>query len=551
MKKSTLLTKTNSKVSLVLLLFLSVNTALHAQNVGINTTGATPSQNAILDLNTGNAKNLGLLIPRVILGVSLNTFNPPIANAATGLDSGMMVYNWQATNQPVGYYYWNGTTWVSVSGGGGSVTGANDGTSLNGTNVILGNTISSTIGQLTQNTEVPLNGHYLSFSAAGTSATTGQVSIDLAAGIAPANSLDDNGSFGTGTTNISPAANSLTTLTNAYSTIISTPSATATTYTLALPSATANPRRIYTIVYNGNALGTIDITSPTAGSIMVSGASVSPFALASGAVTLQSDGTNWDVTSTNAPSTNNGPYFQTGSIAYITHGNDSWTVPGGITQVEVFLAGAGGGAADNGYDGGSGGYASGILAVTPGEVLYCVVGQGGTGATPTTTGLGGGGGGSYIQQTNSSGILLCGAGGGGGAAGTTYYETIGGSNYVDYGYGGGGWFSSTIANLNGGSAIATVGAGDGPGGASYTGYLTNAQAYHGSGQEDNPISGKTYNNDYVGGFPPGMFTALIAATSNGAALSNSGILTNASPEAGAGSILSNNAGTDGEIVLIW
>jgi len=100
---------------ILLLSLLPSATLLNAQNVGINTTGAIPSVNAILDLNTGNAQNLGLLIPRVVLGSSLTTFSPPLANAPTGLDSGMMVYNWQATNQPIGYYCWNGTNWMNIS----------------------------------------------------------------------------------------------------------------------------------------------------------------------------------------------------------------------------------------------------------------------------------------------------------------------------------------------------------------------------------------------------------------------------------------------------
>lgn len=97
-----------------------ISLPLFSQNVGINTTGATPSSNAILDLNTGNAKNMGLLIPRVVLGASLTTFSPPMIGSSTGLDSGMMVYNWKATNQPVGYYFWNGATWVSLGLGGAS-----------------------------------------------------------------------------------------------------------------------------------------------------------------------------------------------------------------------------------------------------------------------------------------------------------------------------------------------------------------------------------------------------------------------------------------------
>lgn len=105
--------KYSPKVWLPLLLFAS---ALSAQNVGINTTGTTPSANAILDLNSGNSNNLGLIIPSVTLGALLTTFTPPMANAASGADIGMLVYNSVSTNQPIGYYYWNGTTWVSVSG---------------------------------------------------------------------------------------------------------------------------------------------------------------------------------------------------------------------------------------------------------------------------------------------------------------------------------------------------------------------------------------------------------------------------------------------------
>lgn len=114
--------KKKSPGKIIFSLFILLATALSAQNVGINTSGALPSINAILDLNTGNANNLGLIIPNVSL-TALNTFNPPIANAATAGDKGMMVYNTNAlVGNGVGYYYWNGATWVSVSGGATTVT---------------------------------------------------------------------------------------------------------------------------------------------------------------------------------------------------------------------------------------------------------------------------------------------------------------------------------------------------------------------------------------------------------------------------------------------
>jgi trimeric autotransporter adhesin len=113
---------------LIIVVLFSFTTKLYAQ-IAINPMGASPSSNAILDLNTGTNNNLGLIIPNVTLNASLSTFNPPMANAPNAGDAGMMIYNSVATNQPIGYYYWNGSTWVAVTGGvtGWSLTG-NSGT---------------------------------------------------------------------------------------------------------------------------------------------------------------------------------------------------------------------------------------------------------------------------------------------------------------------------------------------------------------------------------------------------------------------------------------
>jgi len=106
-----------SIISLIILLSIGLFKSSYSQNVGINTTGATPSTNAILDLNTGNSNNLGLIIPSVTLGASLATFTPPMVGANTANDVGMLVYNSSAANQPKGYYYWNGSDWTTVSNG--------------------------------------------------------------------------------------------------------------------------------------------------------------------------------------------------------------------------------------------------------------------------------------------------------------------------------------------------------------------------------------------------------------------------------------------------
>jgi hypothetical protein len=88
----------------------------YAQNVGINTTGAVPSAHAILDLNTGNAGNTGLIVPNVQLTGALTTFSPPMTSAATTADTGLMIYNSDPTINPIGFYYWSGGAWVNATG---------------------------------------------------------------------------------------------------------------------------------------------------------------------------------------------------------------------------------------------------------------------------------------------------------------------------------------------------------------------------------------------------------------------------------------------------
>jgi hypothetical protein len=108
-------------------------------------------------------------------------------------------------------------------------------------------------------------------------------------------------------------------------------------------------------------------------------------------------------------------------------GSTSWTVPAGITSIQVTVRGAGGGTNNSGaYSSpGQGGLVSGTLAVTPGQTLIMLVGEGG-GVTPAgrlRVGGGGqgfagtgcdGGGASFIL--NASNIVLVAAGGGGGGA---------------------------------------------------------------------------------------------------------------------------------------
>ncbi|MEI6489798.1 MAG: hypothetical protein WCP52_12595, partial [Bacteroidota bacterium] len=101
------------KVRILLFTFLLFCVFCNAQNVGINTTGNAPDNSAMLDIVSSN---LGLLIPRVALT------DAATASPITAPTTSLLIYN-TATSGTVpdavvpGYYYWNGTRWISLSGG--------------------------------------------------------------------------------------------------------------------------------------------------------------------------------------------------------------------------------------------------------------------------------------------------------------------------------------------------------------------------------------------------------------------------------------------------
>jgi Glycine rich protein len=158
-----------------------------------------------------------------------------------------------------------------------------------------------------------------------------------------------------------------------------------------------------------------------------------------------------------------GPYT---SCARITNSgaDQTFTVPAGVTSIEVRVWGAAGGGGNSGYytgqsGGGAGGYATGKIAVTPGQILTIVSGSGGV---PNSTAVPYGGGG---------------AGGGSGAP-----SEVGGS---------GGGYSAVFASATKNAANALIVAGSG-GGASPGADVLNAGAGGGGGttggQDAFPVS---------------------------------------------------------------
>lgn len=92
-------------------LFISITSLAQT---GIGTT--TPNASAKLDVS---ATDRGFLPPRVAL-TAANAFSPITGTSSAA--AGLLVYNTAtagtAPNNVVpGYYYWNGTTWIQISGG--------------------------------------------------------------------------------------------------------------------------------------------------------------------------------------------------------------------------------------------------------------------------------------------------------------------------------------------------------------------------------------------------------------------------------------------------
>jgi hypothetical protein len=153
-----------------------------------------------------------------------------------------------------------------------------------------------------------------------------------------------------------------------------------------------------------------------------------------------------------------------GSVTFnFTGGQQSWTVPLCVTQVNVEVWGAQGGGSTccsgTDDDGGLGGYSKGTLAVAPGEVLYVYVGSKGVmaGAGGWNGGgaggqYGGGGGGATDIRKGGTGLNERKIVGGGGGAGNC--------GCPDHGHGGGGGGLNGIAGIKGpGNSGVTPGGG--------------------------------------------------------------------------------------------
>ena len=193
-----------------------------------------------------------------------------------------------------------------------------------------------------------------------------------------------------------------------------------------------------------------------------------------GRTSYLSDGTN---------GTNGVRYFVE---RFTTTGSSTWTVPQGVTTVDVLAIGGGGGAGDNSGGGGSGGGVAFQSNVAVSGTVNISVGTGGAAGTSATdhgkNGLatsfgsvsaGGGNGGRSNSGTGGASVTGSGAGGNGstsitvlglpGGDGPSYSITGTPTNYAGGG-GGGGWISNTSGGAGGAGGGGAGGGLNGPSG---------------------------------------------------------------------------------------
>jgi hypothetical protein len=170
-------------------------------------------------------------------------------------------------------------------------------------------------------------------------------------------------------------------------------------------------------------------------------------------------------------------------VSFTTPESTTWTVPDGVTSVQIVVTGGGGGAGGRyfgsvaGQSGGGGAVVTTTLNVTAGEMLSLVIGGGGSAGTSGggdgssgSAGGGGGGGGASSVNVGTANQIIAGAGGGGG----TYYQgSAGGSAGNSDGSG-----SAGGADLGGTPAQGGAG---GSGGAGANGFFLGMAASGGSG----------------------------------------------------------------------
>ena len=262
---------------------------------------------------------------------------------------------------------------------------------------------------------------------------------------------------------------------------------------------------------------------------------------------------------------------QSNPMSYSTAGSYTFTVPEGITSLQIVATGAGGGGGglwgtNAGSVGGAGAVGTSTIAVTSGQVLSLIVGGGGGSGTDGpgdsnqyTCGTGGGGGGSTNVAVGAAYQIIAGGGGGGGSCNQ---GTAGGSGGGANGAGGAGASQfRSVGGSGGANGVGGIGGSGGPGGYGISG-SSGAGGPGGTGGYNGPYAGgiggsgvgsgaggADNNNDIAGGggggYGGGGSGAQGTGGGAGGSVGPSGTQYAAATNGGA----SGSAGSDGSVVI--
>ncbi|WP_439516378.1 HYR domain-containing protein [Sediminibacterium sp.] len=214
-----------------------------------------------------------------------------------------------------------------------------------------------------------------------------------------------------------------------------------------------------------------------------------------------------------------------GSLTFAYTGSIiNWTVPAGVTKINIKALGGRGGNSINGFggggNGGKGASIQGDFTVVPGQVLQILVAGHGEDAINSTNVLNtGGGGGSFVWNSTTGNTLMLAAGGGTGLGTCNSQQakpglaTLGGSgngglggNFncgINNGGGGGaGWLSNgggTVANPGLGGKSPLNGGNGGAGGIGGNGYFGTAGGFGGGAGGGGNCGGPGGGGGYSGG----------------------------------------------------
>ena len=160
----------------------------------------------------------------------------------------------------------------------------------------------------------------------------------------------------------------------------------------------------------------------------------------------------------------------------------TWTVPNGLTSINVYMWAAGGGGSTTAA-GGAGAFVQAAVPVTPGETLTFIVGGGGGNASASSAYGGGGIGGTSANSR------------GGGGRTAILRGSIGSADFVTVGAGGG---ASVFAGNTNGAGAGGIGTGSAATGTNGLEGLGGTQSTGGAGTSGNLTAG-TSGSQYVGG----------------------------------------------------